>query len=660
MSISLTVLNHLGIGLYSNAPAVLSELVANCWDADAHTVRISIDVEKDVIEIEDDGRGMSRDDINSKYLTVGYQKRQAEGATTPEGRHVMGRKGIGKLSVFSIAQVVDVYSFKDGSLQGLRLDRNEIKRLIRASPQATYRPDPLSVDGVSLEKGTRIVMRSFDKKINWAESYLRKRLARRFSIIGALDEFEVMVNGSPITPADRDYYKQLEFVWYFGEKGQVAANQATEAVHREGLDDAVTIDGETKRVSGWIGTVTKPDAVDDVNNAVVVLAHGKLVHEDILPEFQEAGVYADYVIGEINADFLDSDDDEDIITSGRQAVKVDDPRYQVLSELVQTALKTIKGQWTELRKQRGKERALQNPVLKEWYERLRGDNRKYAERLFGKIESLKLADEESKIELYRASLLAFEKLALRNTLSILDGLERPEDFDVLTGLFSDVDDLEATHYYEILRGRLDVLRQFIELLPESKERALQAYIFQHLWLLHPSWERAATNARIEEAVTTEFEGIDAGLRDDERRGRIDIRYRTAAGKHIIIELKKYDRKVRATDLVEQLRKYRAALKKCLETRFPEEPTDIEIISILGTPPTPENEPQSNRDLLKAIGARWVTYDQLIKETMDAYGDYLEKQREVSDLVDILDRLAEGFGVEDSLRTPSNLATAPTD
>ena len=38
MTISLNVLNHLGINLYSNIPAVLAEVVANAWDADAETV----------------------------------------------------------------------------------------------------------------------------------------------------------------------------------------------------------------------------------------------------------------------------------------------------------------------------------------------------------------------------------------------------------------------------------------------------------------------------------------------------------------------------------------------------------------------------------------------------------------------------------------------
>jgi HSP90 family molecular chaperone len=58
MTIGLNVLNHLGINLYSNVPAVLSEVVANAWDADAHEVTIDIDKGKDQIVVKDDGIGM--------------------------------------------------------------------------------------------------------------------------------------------------------------------------------------------------------------------------------------------------------------------------------------------------------------------------------------------------------------------------------------------------------------------------------------------------------------------------------------------------------------------------------------------------------------------------------------------------------------------------
>ena len=58
LTISLNTLEHLGINLYSNMAAVLSEIVANAYDADATRVRIEWDQSNDRIVIEDDGSGL--------------------------------------------------------------------------------------------------------------------------------------------------------------------------------------------------------------------------------------------------------------------------------------------------------------------------------------------------------------------------------------------------------------------------------------------------------------------------------------------------------------------------------------------------------------------------------------------------------------------------
>lgn len=143
MKINLNVLNHLGLNLYSNIPAVLSEIVANAWDADAERDEITIDPRKDEIIISDDGAGMDRDDINDKYLTVGYEKRKDDdnpfARTTPKGRAPMGRKGIGKLSVFSIAHYVEVHSLKNGERNSLSMRPEDIEASIRN--ETPYYPD---------------------------------------------------------------------------------------------------------------------------------------------------------------------------------------------------------------------------------------------------------------------------------------------------------------------------------------------------------------------------------------------------------------------------------------------------------------------------------------------------------------------------------------
>lgn len=128
MTISLNALEHLGINLYSNIPAVLSEVVANAWDADAKKVQVTIDKVAETITIEDDGTGMDRDGVIDRFLTVGFKRRDELGDVTALGRKPMGRKGIGKLSIFSIAQVADVFTTLDGDRTAFRMDRRSYGR----------------------------------------------------------------------------------------------------------------------------------------------------------------------------------------------------------------------------------------------------------------------------------------------------------------------------------------------------------------------------------------------------------------------------------------------------------------------------------------------------------------------------------------------------
>ena len=209
MSITLNVLNHLGINLYSNIPSVLSEVVANAWDADASIVNISFDPEEKTITIIDNGCGMSIDDINNHYLSVGYAKRDNNNGVSPMyGRKYMGRKGIGKLSMFSIARKIDVITRKNGELSSFRMNVDDITHAISRKDGGEYHPIDLDIqEDLSIpNEGTKIVLRDLKRNISSASpDYLRKRIARRFSIIGDEYSFDVYVNGQKVTIDDRDY-----------------------------------------------------------------------------------------------------------------------------------------------------------------------------------------------------------------------------------------------------------------------------------------------------------------------------------------------------------------------------------------------------------------------------------------------------------------------
>lgn len=653
MTIGMSVLKQLGINLYSNISAVVSEVVANSWDADASNVWITMDRTDKKIIITDDGCGMDMDDMNNKYLFVGYDRRQDQPITAIHNRPVMGRKGIGKLSLFSIARSIELHSVKNGTKNGFRLFLDDIEQVIRDGI-TTYRPLAIHTNAIDIDGGTSIILSNLKKDLRRTEEGLKKRIARRFSIIGAEHDFHVFLNDEPITVLDRGYFHKIQYLWLYGREEDWFRNTCPHLQHLEIRSNEVPAPIESHTVSGWIATADQAGQLkdgDDNLNKIVIMVRGKLAQEDILESFTEGGVYSKYLFGEIHADFLDIDDRDDIATSSRQKIIEDDPRYLSLKSFLYQELKNIQNQWTDLRNLAGVERALEIPALKEWFEELKGDLKRSAQQLFGRINTLPIDSNDNRRVLFKQSVLAFESMRYKQNL---DAIERitPNNLQGFLQVFSDYDDIEATLYYQIIQERLQVIRALKEKVEDNAlEKVLQRHLYQHLWLLDPAWERATETPIIEEGVEKAFRDIDAGLTVAEKRSRLDIRYQKTSGKHLIIELKRAERTVSTPELLAQVRKYINALKKILRS-IQRQGEPIECVCVVGRPLRDWADPdgfEESGKVLAAINARVVTYQGLIDSAEQAYMRYIEKQREAGRVYNLLRRIDEDEVGEDRLR-----------
>jgi hypothetical protein len=643
-TLDLRVLDHLGINLYSNAAAVLSEAVANTWDADAQMVKVDIDATR--ITIEDNGIGMTLSQVNERFLKTGYDKRAREGETSPRGRPFMGRKGIGKLALFSIADEIEVHTCagKDEK-HAFKMRTADVRNAIKNAE--TYYPTPVTFEGP--DKGTRIILRKLKKK-RTATSVpaLRKRIARRFSIIGFKnangDFFNVLINGKPVGPEDREDLRALEFLWEFGER-RLLASECPNVLKGFVLPNQVHPAHPEWQVSGWLGAAEGPKKLkhDEAGslNGIVVFARGRLIQENILDKLNYSRILVSYLTGQVEADFLDLKGEVDIATSDRQRLVEDDERYVALAEFLKRTLISIQDSWTELRNEaRGKQAISEVPALKEWLDSLPSSQRKNAERLLGLIRSVEVEREEERNQLYRSGMLAFERLRLREEGSLLaQGAQLTAA--VLLPLLSDLSTLEGSLYREIVKVRLQVISDFENLVDaDEKEKVLQKHLFTHLWLLDPGWERAAGSERIEKTLKKDYKAFRPNLSDRESKGRVDIRYRTNAGQHIIVELKKAKRKLRVDELLEQGNKYRTALLKCLAAQDIRGP-HISIVFVVGTPLDEEGDPGGHEMIektLNAINGRVVHYEALIEGARAAYGDFLAESAKADKIDQILRKL----------------------
>ena len=641
MTVDQNVLNHLGINLYSNIPAVLAEVLANAWDADAENVRVDISEDLTSITISDDGHGMSRSEINARFLKVGYRRREHAGPVTPKhGRLVMGRKGIGKLSLFSIANSIEVQTARNGRVNGFTMSLKDVERAIgHGTDSNAYHPVPLSEEKLVVKQGTRIVLTDIRRRLTRVQPALRRRLARRFSVIGPATSFSVSVNRKPIDIADRDYFKNLQYVWHYGEHGNRCRQLWTRSVHSE----------ERPRTlfEGWIGTTFESGQLKDANeslNKIVVMVRGKVAKEDILADLDETGLYSKYVIGEIHADFLDEDDEVDIATTSRQSIIEDDERYIQLKNAVSNELRHIRSQWTRLRNKEGRKTAEQIEAIRRWFSDLGRDDKRRAEVVFGKINQIAIDDPLSRATLFKYGVLAFESLKSKQNLDAITSVSG-ESIIEFGKVFWTLDELESSLYHQIVSGRVGVVRALMEQVDQNaKERVIQEHLFDHLWLLDPSWERASSTAIMEARVGKEFAKISRKLTAEERSGRIDIQYRTAAGRHVIVELKRPNVTTNTVSLMHQVIQYTNALQDIVQ-ELNDGHAQVEMVYILGRIPSdwsiPSGRIRSER-ALSAYGARVVFYSHLIENALKAYQAFLSRSKEAGRIVRLLDEIDESL------------------
>lgn len=486
MEFDVYTIKHLGLQMYSTLPPVIGELVANGWDANATKVEITIpetpiDEQTSELVISDNGIGMSDKEVRKKYLIVGRDRReneQSDETPSPYNRRIMGRKGIGKFSAFGIAKEIDVESTKDGEISHFRMNYDEL--LERANNRVIEFPHLPSTGTVS--KGTKIRLRYITKFKNRRISIalIRRGLARRFAVIGAQQNFEVVINGSPISPEDRDLKRLLEkdmdgnpYLWEY--------------------DDDEIQPGTGWTVSGWIGALnrTTPD-IDGIDRGIVLMARGKLVQEPFVFNAVVGQQYAlSYIIGELHAEFVD--EIEDTIGTTRNSLVWDTEANTALKEWGKKEVNTIAREWGKKRRE-DNERELQENDLYVKFQ-------KQAEET-GNKRALKLADQLVRqaidknptadvTEIEPVIQTSLDFLEFDAFWEIAEDLTRTEfrDTEKLFDLFREWQIVEAKEMARVTGGRITTIEKLQNLIEKDalEVPTLHNFLKEFPWVIDPRW-----------------------------------------------------------------------------------------------------------------------------------------------------------------------------
>lgn len=381
INIDKKVLRLLGAQLYGDTPSIISELVQNAYDADAKSVWITINTTNpSTIIVQDNGIGMTPEEINTRFLNIG-QDRRTDYPISPNGRRVLGRKGIGKLAVFSLAKIIDVYSMKDGNIAACRLDFDDIT-LHNADPIALDdTQQPIEAAYLSETKtGTKIVLRNIQKDVSRSLNYIVNRLVRTFDINS--DDFTIYVRKNEeefkeLSRKELDFFNVMDTIITFGDDyaGLIDKVQQNSILPKykytikyedlsaekkfQNIPYEITVldksGNEVKRnfsFCGWIGTIHERPSfknfithnyettgqtkfeVSLTDNRITIFSRGKIGEFDILPKVQTNRIADAYVIGELYVDMFEDDDLADMAISNRRGYDETDQRYVQLIRVV--------------------------------------------------------------------------------------------------------------------------------------------------------------------------------------------------------------------------------------------------------------------------------------------------------------------------------------
>ena len=486
MRFDVGTIKHLGLQMYSTLPPVIGELVANGWDANATCVEIAIpdnplDLDESEVTISDNGIGMSGEDIRTKYVVTGRDRREDEGSdetSDPLKRKIMGRKGIGKFSSFGIAKEIEIESVKDGETSRLIMNYGDM--LNNAASRSIKFP-ALPPTG-TVHNGTRITLRKFTKfhTRKMPVDSLRKGLARRFSIIGGQDNFEVVINGSPISPKERNLQALLDkdadgnrYIWEY--KGVMIE------------------DNEEWTVSGWIGALdrTTPN-LDGIDRGIALMARGKLVQEPFVFEAVVGQQYAlSYIIGELHVEFVDAA--EDTIGTNRNALVWDTDGNAALKQWGRTEVNRIAREWASKRSKDNRRMLEQNPLYLDFKQRANET---------GSIRALKLADQLVRQAIDKNPIAPFEELEPIIQMS-LDFLEFDafmeiasdladadlQDTGTILNLFREWQIVEAKEMSRVTEGRITTIAKLQGLIDQDalEVPTLHNFLKEFPWVIDPRW-----------------------------------------------------------------------------------------------------------------------------------------------------------------------------
>ena len=511
---------------YRSTEHAVKELVDNAWDADAPTISITLPdpMTANPIVIEDNGSGMTEQELRNEYLVVANDRRSRKGDRTKQlKRLVKGRKGIGKFAGLMVANVMEIETTARGKTTRVVIAKED---LLNASRDLERIDLPLTVtpaaEGVS---GTKVTLSSLSDRFEFPLPERLKTLL--MTEYGREEDVRISVNGGSLglddLPGER--FQKDETI---AEAGTVKLNfkvsDGTKSLKQAGI--ALRVGGKIVGKPSFFGLEDDPE---------------------IPPKLLKK------LYGEVEADGL-----SDSVTADWGDIVENSKAFHALKPVVQAHLKNAVEEVfkREVSLQRARIQRQINLRLAEMPEH----RRRFAQVALEKVMKRFYGESEEKVETVASVILdAFEKDEYWLVLKQIDE-SKGGDVETFASALEVFGLLDMALMANQAKSRLKVLDDLDDFVrnPATLEKNVHSVIERNLWVLgydHSLISSNKTLARtIEEYTTVKFTGERASKRPDLFLAQ------NLRGGFLLIEFKRPSKAIDRQDQ-QQAQEYRDDLEK---------------------------------------------------------------------------------------------------
>lgn len=545
-------IDHLGVKLYSTIPPMIAELISNAWDADAHNVYMYFnDRAPKSIVVRDDGSGMDFDELNEKFLKIGRNRRiETSTDKTLGGRPVLGKKGLGKLSMFGIGKKITISTIKDGKKNSFIMDYDEIKA---CSQQKTYEPTIIEYEVETQEpSGTEIKIEKLARQSGFDLEGIRKNILNRFSIFSS--DFVVHINDTDELRIDTNgiITENYQFKWEFPKDFN-----AVQASFQDLFDFATK-----NKITGTIYTSATP--LSKKQQGIILFSRGKLVQESTSFSERANDNFFQYMAGSFSVDFVDESPEIDNCSTDRKSLAWDtygNTDLDLLKQLLEKLVSMTQNKWRQLRKEAKKQKIRERGVdLDKWIDDLNPAEKPLARKLVDAILENETISEEavSNYISYIKDMYGFT--GFQDFTAKLDELGVLGNENALK-LLTDWSEIEAKEYAKISLGRMKTIDQFDKYIKDnaSETKVIQKFLEEFPWLLDPKMEKFEREVTFTSLLKAQFPD---DIEEIESNRRIDFLCTNNSGVVHVIELKRPNIKLTVKQ-IQQIAEYVEFLRnKC--------------------------------------------------------------------------------------------------